>query len=155
MYVHPKNSNYLRSHWRAIMAHDHNRLGMEKKFFANKSGGIFMRSTSLLYKILPRNRGGGGAVGVVNQPFLLFIHYIWGETVLFVIQTSCTELVGQKIARLNHKSFFYLNHYSLVHFPPFPLFLFDSLTKGEWTTHMLIWILYWPDAFRLGPSSGV
>ena len=80
--------------------------------------------------------GGGGAVGVVNQPFLLFIHYIWGETVLFIIQTSCTELVGQKIAPLNHKSFLYLNHHSLVHFPPFPLFLFDSLIKGEWTTYV-------------------
>ena len=29
---------------------------------------------------------------------------------------SCTELVGHKIARLNRKLFFYLNHNPLVHF---------------------------------------
>ena len=50
LYVHPKTSNHLRSHSRAIMALDHNRLGLE-----NKSGRIFLRSTSLLYKILPTN----------------------------------------------------------------------------------------------------
>ena len=49
-YVHPKNSNHLRSHLRAIMALDHRKikLGLEKK-----SGWIFLRSTSLLYTILP------------------------------------------------------------------------------------------------------
>ena len=26
--------------------------------------------------------------GCVNQPFILFVHYIWGETALFIIQTS-------------------------------------------------------------------
>ena len=26
--------------------------------------------------------------GYVNQPFIIFIHHIWGETVLLVIQTS-------------------------------------------------------------------
>ena len=26
--------------------------------------------------------------GCVNQPFILFAHHIWGETVLFIIQTS-------------------------------------------------------------------
>ena len=52
-YVHPKNSNHdLRSHLRAIMALDLRKikLGLEKK-----SGWIFLRSTSLLYKILPTN----------------------------------------------------------------------------------------------------
>ena len=51
LYVHPKNSNHLRSHLRAIMALDHSRLGLENKFLENKSGRIFLRSTSLLYKI--------------------------------------------------------------------------------------------------------
>ena len=79
----PKNSNHLRSLLRAIMALDHSRLGLE-----NKSGGIFLRPTSLLYitkscqQIWVR----------VNQPFVLFIHHIKGERVLwgvvFIIQTS-------------------------------------------------------------------
>ena len=51
IYVHPKNSNHLWSHLRA-WALDHSRLGLE-----NKSGGIFLRSTSLLYKILPTSLG--------------------------------------------------------------------------------------------------
>ena len=37
----PKNSNYLRSHFRAIMALDHSRLGLENEFLENKSGRIF------------------------------------------------------------------------------------------------------------------
>ena len=123
MYVHPKNSNYLRSHSRAIMAHDHNRLGLENKFFANKSGRIFMRSTSLLHKILPTNRG------VCKPTFYTFMHYIWGETVLFITQTSCTELVGHKIARLNHKSFFFLNQHPLVHFPLRPIYIYIHFNK--------------------------
>ena len=36
IYAHPKNSNHLRSHLRAIMALDHSRLGLE-----NKSGRTF------------------------------------------------------------------------------------------------------------------
>ena len=47
----------------------------------------FLRSTSLLYKLLPTN-----LQGRVNQPFILFIHHIWGEIVpwgaVFIIQTS-------------------------------------------------------------------
>ena len=57
LYVHPKNSNHLRSHLRAIMALDHSRLGLENKFLENKSGRIFLLSTSLLYKISPTNPG--------------------------------------------------------------------------------------------------
>ena len=38
------------------------------------------------------------------------------EAIGSIIVFSCTELVGHKIARLNHKSFFYLNHHPLVHF---------------------------------------
>ena len=41
LYVHPKNNNHLRSHLRAIMALDHSRLGLESKFWGNKSGRIF------------------------------------------------------------------------------------------------------------------
>ena len=39
--VHPKDSNYLRSHLRAIMALDHSRLGLENNFLAKKSGRTF------------------------------------------------------------------------------------------------------------------
>ena len=59
LYVHPKNSDHLRSHLRAIMALAHSRLGLENEsgqFFAIgkftlrniaiKSGGM---QTSLLY----------------------------------------------------------------------------------------------------------
>ena len=64
LYVHPKNSNHLRSHLRAIMALDQSRLGLENKFSENKSGWFFCvrqvyvikscqpvwwRGTSLLY----------------------------------------------------------------------------------------------------------
>ena len=64
LYVHPKNSNHLRSHLRAIMALDRSRLGLENKFLENKSGRFFCvrqvyvikssqpirwRGTSLLY----------------------------------------------------------------------------------------------------------
>ena len=40
MYI-QENSNHLRLHLRAIMALDHSRLGLENKFFENKSGRIF------------------------------------------------------------------------------------------------------------------
>ena len=60
LYVHPKNSNYLRSHLTAIMALDHSRLGLE-----NKSGRIFcVRQVLILYKILQ-------VWDVQNQPFTL------------------------------------------------------------------------------------
>ena len=80
LYVHPKNSNHLRSHLRA-RALDHSRLGLE-----NKSGRIFcvrqVYFTKSCQQIWVR----------VNQPFIPFIHHIWGETVLwgtvFIIQTS-------------------------------------------------------------------
>ena len=81
-YVHSKTGNHLRSHLRAIMALDHRRLIRPGK----KIRPNFLRSTSLLYKILPTS------LGRVNHPFILFIHHIWGETVLsgavFIIQTS-------------------------------------------------------------------
>ena len=64
LYVHPKNSNHLRSHLGAIMALDQSRLGLENKLLENKSGRFFCvrqvyvikscqpirwRGTSLLY----------------------------------------------------------------------------------------------------------
>ena len=66
-----KNSNHL----------DHSGLGLE-----NKLSRIFCVG-QVLYKILPTNLG-----ACINQPFILFIHHIWGETVLwdtvFIIQSS-------------------------------------------------------------------
>ena len=79
--VHPKNRNHLRSHSRAIMAIDHRRLGLEIKFSENKSGRIFCFRHVYFTKSCQQIRG------CVNQPFLLFIHHIWGETILFIIQT--------------------------------------------------------------------
>ena len=81
LYVHPKNSNHLRSHLRAIMALDHSRLGLE-----NKSGRIFCFRQVYFTKSCQQ------IWGCVNQPFILFIHHIWGETVLwgtvFITKTS-------------------------------------------------------------------
>ena len=82
LYVHPKNSNHLRSHSRAIMALDHSRLGLENKFLENKSGRIFCVRQVYFTKSCQQ------VWGRVNQPFILFIHHIWGETVLFIIQIS-------------------------------------------------------------------
>ena len=36
---------------------DHSRLGLENKFWENKSGRIFLRLTGLLYRFLPANLG--------------------------------------------------------------------------------------------------
>ena len=65
----------------AIMALDYSRLGLE-----NKAGRIFcvrqVYFTKSCQQVWRR----------VNQPFILFIHHIWGETVpwgtVFIIQTS-------------------------------------------------------------------
>ena len=71
LYVHPNNSNYLQSHLRAVMALDRSRLGLE-----NKSGRMFLVRQEKVYctkscqQIWLR----------VNQPFIIFIHHIWGET---------------------------------------------------------------------------
>ena len=84
-YVHPKTGNHLRSHLRAIMALDHRRLiRLGKK----KSGQIFclwqVYFTRSCQQIWVR----------VNEPFIPFVHHIWGETVpwdtasSFIIQTS-------------------------------------------------------------------
>ena len=79
LYVHPKNSI-------AIMALDHSRLGLENKFLENKSGRFFCVRQVYFTKSCQQ------IWGCVNQPFILFIHHIWGETVqsgaVFIIQTS-------------------------------------------------------------------
>ena len=83
LYVHPKNSNHLRSHSRAIMALDHSRLGLENNFFENKSGRSFC------FRQVYFTNSCQQIWGCVNQPsFILFIHHISGETILFIIQTS-------------------------------------------------------------------
>ena len=103
LYVHPKNSNHLRSHSRAIMALDHNRLGLE-----NKSGRIVCvrQVYNLFYKILPTSLG----------TFYTFYtsHHISGETVawgaVFIIQTldrsqfcntNCTHSIFRTIKAID------------------------------------------------------
>ena len=65
----------------AIMVHDHSTLGLE-----NKSGRIFCVRQIYFTKSCQQ------VWGRVTQPFILFIHHIWGETVpwdaVFIIQTS-------------------------------------------------------------------
>ena len=78
----PKNSKHLRLHWRAIMALDHSRLGLENQFLENKSGRFFLVG-QVYFKSSCQQ-----IWGCVNQPFILFVHHIWGETVLFIIHTS-------------------------------------------------------------------
>ena len=77
----PKNSNHLRLHLRAIMALNRSRLGLE-----NKSGRIFCFRQVYFTKLCQQ------VWGRVNQPFIPFIHHIWGETVpwgaVFSVQTS-------------------------------------------------------------------
>ena len=60
------------------MALDHSRLALENKFLENKSGRRQVYFTNFCPQIWE----------CINQPFILFIHHIWGETVLFIIQTS-------------------------------------------------------------------
>ena len=65
---------------------DHSRLGLENEFLENKSGLICCILQVYLTKSCqqPWER--------VNEHFILFIHHIWGETVIwsavFIIQTS-------------------------------------------------------------------
>ena len=80
-YVHPKNSNHLWTHSWARMALDHSRLGLENNFLQNRSGQIFSFRDVYFTKSCQK------IWRCVNQPFILFIHHIWGETVLFIIQT--------------------------------------------------------------------
>ena len=71
-YVHLKTGNHLRSHLRAIMALDHRRLIRPGK----KIRPNFLRSTSLLYKILPTS------LGTCKPTFYTFYtsHLRWNST---------------------------------------------------------------------------
>ena len=51
------NGNHLRSHLRAIMALDHSCLGLENESLENNIRPNFLRSTSLINKILPTTLG--------------------------------------------------------------------------------------------------
>ena len=68
------------------MAHDHSRLGWENKFLEKKSGRIVCVRQVYLTKSCQQ------LWVCVNQHFMLFIHHIWSETVIwgavFIIQTS-------------------------------------------------------------------
>ena len=57
------------------MALDHSRLGLENKFLENKSGRIFCVGQVYFTKSCQQ------VWGRVNQPFIPYIHHIWGETV--------------------------------------------------------------------------
>ena len=85
-YVHLKTDNHLRSHLKAIMALDHSRLIRSGK----KIRPNFFAFDKFTYGLLTKSCQ---QIWVrVNQPFIPFIHHIWGETVLwgtvFIIQTS-------------------------------------------------------------------
>ena len=61
---------------------DHSRLGLENRFLQNKSGRIFCFRQVYFTKSCQQ------IWGCVNHSFILFIHHIWGETVLLIRQTS-------------------------------------------------------------------
>ena len=61
---------------------DHSRLGLEKNSWKTNQAKFFcvrqVYFTNSCQQIC----------GCLNQPFIIFIHHIWCETVLFIIQTS-------------------------------------------------------------------
>ena len=74
LYVHPKNSNHLRSHLRAIMALDHRRLGQAGK----RIRPIFCHRQVYLTKSCQQ------IWWHANQPFILFfytLHLRWNGTI--------------------------------------------------------------------------
>ena len=81
-YVHQKNSNHLRSHLRTIMALDHRRLIRPGK----KIRPNLLRSTSLLYKILPTNLRACKPTFYTIYTSHLRWTVLWRT--LFIIQTS-------------------------------------------------------------------
>ena len=80
--VHPQNSNHLRPHSRTITTLDHSRFGLGNKFSGKQIRPNLLRSTSLLYKILPTN------LGVCKSNFYTFYtsHLSWNSAIL-IIQT--------------------------------------------------------------------
>ena len=56
-YVHPKNSNHLRSHLRATMVLDHSSLDLEKKFLENKSAKSFVFNKFALQNLAKKSGG--------------------------------------------------------------------------------------------------
>ena len=78
LYVHPKKiANILNP------IQVYSRLGLENKFLENKSGPIFCIWQNYFTNCYQQIWG-----CLINQPLIIIIHHIWGETVLFIIQTS-------------------------------------------------------------------
>ena len=62
---------------------DHSRLCLENKFLENKSRPSFFCVRQVYFANSCQQ-----IWECLNQPFIIFIHHIWGETTLFIIQTS-------------------------------------------------------------------
>ena len=98
LYVHPKNSNHLRSHLRAIMALDHSRF----KAWKTKQAEVFAID-KFTYKILPTNLG-------VCKPICLYFLCIISEEKQYYLsyrprkkcsisqfsETNCSQSVFRK-----------------------------------------------------------
>ena len=127
-YVHPKTGNHLRSHLRAIMALDHRRLIRHGK----KIKPNFLRSTSLLYKILPTNLG-------ACKPTQYFL-YITSEVkryyeALFLSYRPRTECSSSQFCNTNctHLIFRTMDAKPLKKFPKSPITAsrFSLLTSAK------------------------
>ena len=88
------------------MALDHSWLGLESELLENKSGRIFALDKFTEIKFYQQ-------IWVrVNQHFILFIHHIWGETVIwgavFIMQTSdkmqCFTIFQDKLQSFNFQN---------------------------------------------------
>ena len=85
-----------------IFAHiqDHSRLGFKNKFLENKSGQIFLRSSGLLCKFLPKKLG-------VFKPTFYNILYITSEMkqyyLSYIPQTECgvSQIFQDKLHSVN------------------------------------------------------
>ena len=75
------------------MALDHSRLGVENKFLAKQIRSNFLRSTSLLYKIIPANKSGC----VQTNLLYFFIHHVRGKRVLWGAVFYHTDLVQNAV----------------------------------------------------------
>ena len=82
--MYTQKSNHLRSHSRAIMALDHSRF---KTWKTKHALNLRFRFRHVYF-----TKSCQQIWGCVNQPFLLFIHHSWGETVLFIYRprTECS-----------------------------------------------------------------